>query len=364
MRMICRLLLLSIYLTGNVELFAQVRQFAEVMPQFEGSTDGLKKWLTQNMSYPQEALQNKEEGRVVVNFIITEDGSVTQPRVTFGVSPSLDAEALRLVSQMPKWIPASQEGKPCSIEYSLPIKFKLPAINQQNSSIAQSSDGNPNQDKWVLLPNHKIYEGEFEAFGLPAEYGRAKYQYIENGDGTRIFDGAFEYKANGMIVEGQFKNDYQEGKWAFRGNNKTSYLNFSHGYPTEDFVVYSFYRESMVYEDGSRGSRIVMSGDGYRGWLTGLFFLEKAEYQHVDVITSKGYHVRYNYSSNKIINCQIIGNKDIKWDEWIGFYKINNMTGDKERINIGVKSPDLKIIGMSIREYLLRSSRSDYWKKY
>ena len=109
---------------------AQVRQLAEIMPQFEGSTDGLKKWLSDNMSYPQEAIQKKEEGRVVVKFVITEDGIVTQPKVTRGVSPSLDAEALRLVSQMPKWIPASQDGQPCSVEYSLPIRFKLPELSQ------------------------------------------------------------------------------------------------------------------------------------------------------------------------------------------------------------------------------------------
>ena len=90
--------------------FSQVRQVAEVMPQFEGSTEGLKKWIAQNMSYPQESLQKKEEGRVVVSFVITEDGSVTQPRVTKGISQSLDAEALRLVSLMPNGFLQAKKG--------------------------------------------------------------------------------------------------------------------------------------------------------------------------------------------------------------------------------------------------------------
>ena len=53
--------------------FAQVRQTAEIMPQFEGSTNGLKQWLADNMKYPEEAIQNKEEGRVTVNFVVMED---------------------------------------------------------------------------------------------------------------------------------------------------------------------------------------------------------------------------------------------------------------------------------------------------
>lgn len=192
--------------------FSQVRQVAEVMPQFEGSVDGLKKWLAQNMQYPQESIENKEEGRVVVSFVITEDGSVTQPRVTKGISQSLDAEALRLVSLMPKWIPASQEGKPCSIEYSLPIKFKLPVTQSPQNGIAQIHDGDANKDKWNLLKNQNIGEEEFEIFGK----GRAKYQYFIGSDGNRIFDGHFEYKSsNGVFVEGDFKNNYQVGVWTY-----------------------------------------------------------------------------------------------------------------------------------------------------
>ncbi len=206
------LIYLFVWILNSTWCFAQVRQVAEVMPQFEGSTDGLKKWITQNMSYPQEALQNKEEGRVVVSFIIMEDGSVTQPKVTKGISQSLDAEALRLVSLMPKWIPASQEGKPCSIEYSLPIRFKLPATQSPQNSVAQIHNGDANKDKWNLLPNHNIDEGEFEIFGK----GIAKYQYINGSDGNRIFDGHFEYKSsNGVFVEGDFKNDYQVGVWTY-----------------------------------------------------------------------------------------------------------------------------------------------------
>lgn len=200
--------------------FAQVRQIAEIMPQFEGSVNGLKQWLAQNMAYPQEAIQNKEEGRVVVKFVIREDGTVAQPIITSSVSPSLDAEAVRLVSQMPKWIPASQDGQPCSIEYSLPIRFKLPEPQLRNNVVAQSTNNRSKTDQWEQLSSHKTYEGPFEAFGLFEDYGKAKYQYIENPDGTRVFDGKFEFKADDLEVKGSFKNDFQDGQWIFNSKGK------------------------------------------------------------------------------------------------------------------------------------------------
>lgn len=127
MRKNCRLLLSTLFLLFSITLFAQVREMAEVMPQFQGGEKGLKVWLSQNMKYPQESIENKEEGKVVISCIINEEGWVNEPRIIRHVCDNLDAEAMRLVTNMPKWKPASQDGKPCAVRYVLPIVFSIAA---------------------------------------------------------------------------------------------------------------------------------------------------------------------------------------------------------------------------------------------
>ena len=94
----------------------------EEMPTFNGN---LNQWLAENMKYPSEAVKNKEQGRVVVQFIISEEGEVMEPKIIRSVSPSLDKEALRVVSSMPKWNPGKANGKPVAVHYMLPVSFKL-----------------------------------------------------------------------------------------------------------------------------------------------------------------------------------------------------------------------------------------------
>lgn len=136
MRKFLAMIMFGLLFVGSLPVSAQVRMLAEQMPQFEGGVSGLKSWIKQNMNYPQEAIANKVEGRVMVKLIITEDGSVSEPKIVRPVSDLLDAEALRLVSQMPKWQPAMQDGKPCSVEYMLPIEFKIADNATQNKEQA------------------------------------------------------------------------------------------------------------------------------------------------------------------------------------------------------------------------------------
>lgn len=95
---------------------------AEEMPTFNGN---LNQWLLENMKYPSEAVKNKEQGRVVVQFIVTEEGEIMEPKVIRSVSPLLDKEALRVVSSMPKWKPGKANGKPIAVHYILPVSFVL-----------------------------------------------------------------------------------------------------------------------------------------------------------------------------------------------------------------------------------------------
>ena len=95
----------------------------EVMPSFPGGESALYEFWESNKQYPEEAKRNNEYGRVIVTFVIEKDGTVTNPRILRGRTPSLDNEALRLVSIMPKWMPGTMCGEPKRVRFNLPIKF-------------------------------------------------------------------------------------------------------------------------------------------------------------------------------------------------------------------------------------------------
>ena len=100
----------------------KVYTVSEEMPSFNGSVNT---WLVQNMKYPVDAARNKEQGTVIVKFIITAQGEVKDPVIVRSISPSLDKEALRVVSVMPKWNPGKNKGKFVDVYYCIPIRFKL-----------------------------------------------------------------------------------------------------------------------------------------------------------------------------------------------------------------------------------------------
>jgi len=97
----------------------------EEMPQFPGGMGEAMKFLAQNIKYPAVAQQAKVEGRVIVQFLVKENGKVADIKVMRGVSPELDAEAMRVVGLMPDWIPGKQRGKAVAVKYTMPIMFRL-----------------------------------------------------------------------------------------------------------------------------------------------------------------------------------------------------------------------------------------------
>lgn len=110
----------------NIKKKDTVYSTVETLPEFPGGMDALLKYIAKNTKYPQNAVKNKIEGKVIVNFIIEKDGSVTNVKPYRKVSPDLDQEAVRVVSSLPKWKPGSQAGKPVRTAYTMPIAFKLP----------------------------------------------------------------------------------------------------------------------------------------------------------------------------------------------------------------------------------------------
>lgn len=104
---------------------SDVFDVVEEMPAFPGGAVAMMDFFMKNMKYPKDAMEAKQEGRVIAQFVVEKDGSISGSHIVKSVSPSLDAEALRIVNAMPNWTPGRQNGKPVRVKYTVPLSFKL-----------------------------------------------------------------------------------------------------------------------------------------------------------------------------------------------------------------------------------------------
>lgn len=111
--------------TKKADASNKVYEVVEQMPTFPGGDAALMKYLAENIKYPVSAQKAKEQGRVVVQFIVEKDGAVTGVKTVRSVTPALDAEAVRVIKAMPKWTPGKQGGQPVRVNYNVPVSFRL-----------------------------------------------------------------------------------------------------------------------------------------------------------------------------------------------------------------------------------------------
>ena len=113
-------LLIILFVVLACKAFAQV----DISPKFEGQNPGaFSQWISENIRYPQDALENGLEGRVTVSFTISVKGTVKDIKILRGGSPSMDAEAVRLISASPQWLPGIKNGVPTEVTYTIPVVF-------------------------------------------------------------------------------------------------------------------------------------------------------------------------------------------------------------------------------------------------
>lgn len=98
---------------------------AEKMPEFPGGSGALFQYLSKNIKYPVVPREQGIQGRVIVQFVVDRDGTITDPVVVRSVDPYLDKEALRVIKSMPKWKPGIQGSKAVRVKYTVPVTFKL-----------------------------------------------------------------------------------------------------------------------------------------------------------------------------------------------------------------------------------------------
>lgn len=103
----------------------EVFMVAEQMPEYPGGMKEMLKFLQENVKYPENAMKNNVQGRVIVQFVVEKDGTLTEFKVARSVDPDLDAEALRVLQIMPKWKPGMQRGKIVRVKFTVPVSFKL-----------------------------------------------------------------------------------------------------------------------------------------------------------------------------------------------------------------------------------------------
>lgn len=95
------------------------------MPEFPGGMNAFMQYISENIQYPVEAQKKGIQGRVVMQVVIDAEGNVTEPKILRGVDPLLDAEAMRITNNMPKWNPGKHNGKAVAVKYTYPLMFKL-----------------------------------------------------------------------------------------------------------------------------------------------------------------------------------------------------------------------------------------------
>ncbi len=118
------------YVVGKKEEVVEEEEIPFVMveekPKFQGGDENaFTKWVGERLVYPEIAKENSVQGRVILQFRVNTDGSVDNVRVIRGVDPSLDKEAMRVVSSSPRWTPGRQRNKAVRVVYTFPVIFQL-----------------------------------------------------------------------------------------------------------------------------------------------------------------------------------------------------------------------------------------------
>ena len=129
------------------------------MPEFPGGVEALNAYLRNNIRYPQEAQKAGIQGRVIIQFIVSKDGSITDAEVVESVDPQLDAEGLRLIKNMPRWKPGMRKGQAIRVKQTLPIRFAFTKTSDKpensNSIFLINGSYNSSLKDVILLVNEQ-----------------------------------------------------------------------------------------------------------------------------------------------------------------------------------------------------------------
>ncbi|MCL1867522.1 MAG: TonB family protein [Paludibacter sp.] len=183
----------------------------EENPEFPGGAKALYEYIAENMYYPEEAMENGIQGKVVIRFVVEKDGTVDNVEILRGFDKSCDAEAVRVIKSLPKFISGKQNGIPVRVYYTIPINFKLQDNPNEEKKIEKSegiklsplkpestaNEGNPNKNEDIYDEEPKfpggreaLYKYIFEIIRYPIEaaekgiQGKTTIRFVVEKDGT------------------------------------------------------------------------------------------------------------------------------------------------------------------------------------
>ena len=178
----------------------------EEMPQFPGGMQALMEFLSKTIRYPKEAFEANKQGRVIANFVIETDGSISEAKVVKSVDPSLDEEAIRVINAMPNWTPGKQSGKAVRVKYTVPINFRLDGSkpkDDNNAKVLQAASagnifltsGDPAKTPLVIVDGKEVpYENlktiapdDVESINVLKDQAAVKMYGEKGKDGVIVF---------------------------------------------------------------------------------------------------------------------------------------------------------------------------------
>ena len=112
-------------LLSQLESSEVVYEKPDKIAQFPGGMDAYVTWMSANFHYPEKAIRNNVEGRVVLSFVVNKQGRIKDIKVLHSLSPECDKEAIRMVKAMPRWFAAEHQGRKVNCRYTMPVVFKL-----------------------------------------------------------------------------------------------------------------------------------------------------------------------------------------------------------------------------------------------
>lgn len=123
----------TLLLPEEEAVYPPIYNVIDQMPEFPGGMDKLLQFINDNMKYPTKAQTEGIQGRVVVQFIVDENGYIIEPNIVRSIEPSLDKEALRIIKMLPQWKPGILKGKAVKVKYTVPVTFKLNKNKRRNT---------------------------------------------------------------------------------------------------------------------------------------------------------------------------------------------------------------------------------------
>ena len=172
----------------------------ENQPEFPGGNGAMMKFISDTIRYPVEAQQKGIQGRVICNFVVMKDGSISDPQVVRGVDPLLDAEALRVLKLMPDWKPGKQRGQAVNVRFTLPVVFRLSGNESKVIVDDLSVKESVLSVEAQLLPNYVYPGGEDAFFRFISE--RIKYPVEAQEKGLQgLVNARYKIDEKGNVVD-------------------------------------------------------------------------------------------------------------------------------------------------------------------